>query len=170
MRASTTLRARLAVAAVSLAFVTTACGTDSDVEEGSGTDILNEAPATQAPAETKDDAPATQGGEDSEVAPEEVLDILDDALAGPDADGDDGRAFGATDDMVITAVESTFEKYNAKAEWSGTTLRVSMDGSVDDVAAVINCTALNALLADGENAVEVFSDGELDCDDPYGTD
>ena len=169
MRASSVLQARLFAAAAAVVLLTSACSADSDVEEGSGVDILNEAPATQAPAETGDDAPAAQGGEDSEVAPEEVLDILDDALAGPDADGDDGRVFGATDDMVITAVESTFDKYNAKAEWAGTTLRVSMDGSVDDVAAVLNCTALNALLADGENAVEVYSDGELDCDDPYGT-
>ena len=158
MRTSTNSRARLVVAAIALAFVTTACGTSSDVDEAPAPDTNTEAAA-----------PAAEGGGGNEAAPEDVLEILDDALAGPDEDGDDGRAFGATQDMVIQAVESTFDKYNAKAEWAGTTLRVSMDGSVDDVAAVLNCTALNALLADGENAVEVYSDGELDCDDPYGT-
>lgn len=164
MRASSVLQARLFAAAAAVVLLTSACSADSDVEEGSGVDILNEAPATQEQVETGDDAPAAQGGEDSEAAPEEVLDILDDALAGPDADGDEGRVFGASDDVVITAVESTFKSANAKAEWAGSTLRVSMDGSVDDVAAVINCTALNALLADGENAVQVFSDGEHECE------
>lgn len=149
MRASSVLQARLFAAAAAVVLLTSACSADSDVEEGSGVDILNEEPATQT---------------DSDAAPEDVLEVLDDALAGPDADGDEGRVFGASDDVVITAVESTFKSANAKAEWAGSTLRVSMDGSVDDVAAVINCTALNALLADGENAVQVFSDGEHECE------
>lgn len=155
MRASSVFQARLFAAAAAIVLLTSACSADSD--------------PTQDPASAADtQAPAAQTDTNTDAAPEDVLEVLDDALAGPDADGDDDRVFGATEDMVIQAVESTFDKYNAKAEWAGTTLRVSMDGSVDDVAAAINCTALNALLADGENAVQVFGDGELDCDDPYG--
>lgn len=100
-----------------------------------------------------------------EAAPSEAVDVLDDALTGPDADGDEGRVFDANEDVVIEAVEQTFSDQNARATFSNGTLRVTMDGSLDDPTASIPCTALEALLADGEDAVIVYSDGELVCAD-----
>lgn len=93
------------------------------------------------------------------------MEILNDALAGPATDGDDGRAFGSSDETVILAVEKTFRSKNAKAEWAGSTLRVKMDGSADEPTASIPCLALEGLLADGEDAIIVFSDGDLICAD-----
>lgn len=154
MRTSTNSRARLVVAAIALAFVTTACGSDSE----SAPPADSEAGAETAVTETAPDA-----NTDNDAASEDALEIIEDALAGPDEDGDDGRAFGASDEIVIEAVEKTFSNNNAKAEWSGSTLRVSMDGSVEDLTGVISCPALEGLLADGEEAVIVFSDGEVAC-------
>ena len=145
MRRSTRIRTRSTALILALAFATTACGSDSGTAPDPG-----------------------QSG--SEAAPEEVLDVLEDALAGPDAEGNDGRAFDSTDDAVIYAVERTFQSKNAKAEWAGSTLRVGMDGSVDEPTASIPCLALEALLADGEDAVIVFSDGDLICADRFNTD
>ncbi|MGF3057458.1 hypothetical protein [Microbacterium sp. YY-01] len=121
--------------------------------------------AAEAPVSPKADADS--GAVTSEQAPEEVVEVLNDALSGPDADGDDDRAFGATREMVIEAVEKTFKSKNARATWDDTILRVELDGSVDDPVASLPCSALEALLADGEAAVIVFEDGDLICADRY---
>lgn len=154
MRASSVLQGRLIVAAAAIVLTTSACSADADPVQDLAAHGTTQAPAAQA---------------DTDTAPEDVLDVLDDALAGPDDDGHDDRVFGATEDMVIQAVESTFESDNAKAEWAGSTLRVSMDGSADSPTASLPCMALEALLADGEDAVIVFSDGELVCADRHTT-
>lgn len=165
MRKSVTVRARLLAAGVALAVLTTACGTDTDAETSPDTAVEDSA-SEQAPstdnAAPDDSQTSTEG---SDEAPQEVLDVLDDALAGPDADGDEGRVFGADDDIVIQAVEATFSDQNASAEWAGSTLRVTMDGSTEDIMAHIPCTAVEALLADGEDVVLVYDDGEFICAD-----
>lgn len=154
MRASSVVKARLTVAAVALALLTSACSADSGSTQDPAPDADTQAPTAQ---------------DDTGAAPEDALEVLDDALAGPDEDGDDDRVFDATQDMVVQAVESTFSSDNATAEWAGSTLRVSMDGSADDPTASIPCLALEALLADGEDAVIVFNDGELICADRHNT-
>ncbi len=146
MRFSAALRPGGAAVILALACVITACAAD---------------PGT---------APTPRQDSVSEEAPEEVLDILADALAGPDSEGNDGRAFGSSDDTVIFAVEKTFSSKNAKATWDGSTLRVAMDGSAEAPTASIPCLALEGLLADGEDAVIVFGDGELVCADRHDTD
>lgn len=98
--------------------------------------------------------PSNAGG----VVPEEVHSQTEPA-------GNEDRAFDASDDNVLLTVETTFESENARAEWAGSTLRVSMDGSVDAPTASLPCLAIEALLADGEDVTLVFSDGELVCAD-----
>lgn len=104
------------------------------------------------PAESADPAPSNQ------TSPEETQ---------PDADtnGDEDRAFASTDDAVIQAAETALKSQNAKAEWAGTTLRVTLDGSVDDPTAHLPCLGMEALVADDEDVTLVFSDGELICAD-----
>lgn len=96
----------------------------------------------------------------SETAPAEVIELLDEAI-----EGDEDRAFEASDDTVIAAVESTLESSNASAEWAGSTLRVTLDGSADSPTASMPCLGIEALLADNEDVTLVFSDGELVCAD-----
>lgn len=81
------------------------------------------------------------------------------------ADGVDGRAFDSTDDAVIEAIETAMESQGAKAEWDGKVLRVSLDGSVEDLTAGLYCSTPEALIADDESAVFVYADGELHCDE-----
>lgn len=99
---------------------------------------------------------------------QEAMDVLGEALDSPD--GKTERVFGASEDMVLTTVERTFEDENAKAEWSGSTLRVTMDGSIDSPMATLRCTAMEALLTDGESVVIVYDDGEIICADRYNND
>lgn len=96
----------------------------------------------------------------SETAPAEVIELLDEAI-----EGDEDRVFEASDDTVIAAVESTLESSNASAEWAGSTLRVTLDGSADSPTASMPCLGIEALLADNEDVTLVFSDGELVCAD-----
>lgn len=124
---------------VALVCVTTACSTDTDAHS-----------ASDNPGET---------------APKEALEAQEDGSSGAEPDGNDERAFDASDDDVILTVESTFKSDNARASWDGSTLRVSMDGSADAPTASIPCLAIEALIADGEEVTLVFSDGELICAD-----
>lgn len=97
----------------------------------------------------------------NEQAPEEVMEVLDEALAGPD--GKDERVFGTSDDDVLTVVEQTLESQNATADWNGSDLVVALDGSVEDLTATSPCLMLEAFLKDGEDAVLHYSDGEVRC-------
>ena len=98
-----------------------------------------------------------------------AIKAIEDAVAGPNDEGNDegndDRAFGASDDMVIQAIEGALSSKNASASWDGSVLKVKMDGSAESLTASIPCLAVEALLADGESAVLVFSDGELICAD-----
>ncbi|MFB8386961.1 hypothetical protein ACFC3F_07460 [Microbacterium sp. NPDC055910] len=129
-------------------WVTTACAADPDPDSAQSTD---------------------QGGT-SQTSADEALDVITDAASGSDADGDDGRAFGSSDDAVIQAVEITFSSKNGTAEWVGSTLRVTMDGSVGDPTAKTPCLALEAIIAAGEDATVVYGDGEIICADRHNTD
>lgn len=102
--------------------------------------------------------PAASGAEE---APAEALELLQEALDGPD--GKEERVFDTSDDNVITVVEETLASQNAKAEWDGATLRVRVDGSADDVTASSPCLMLQAFLKDGEQAILDYSDGEVRC-------
>lgn len=84
------------------------------------------------------------------------------------AEGDGDRVFDSTDDAVIIAIETALSDKNAKAGWEGSTLRVSLDGSATDPTSWLWCTAVEALIADDESAVMVYSDGELPCDERPG--
>ena len=77
-------------------------------------------------------------------------------------DDDTGRVFDSTDDAVIQAVEAALDPQ--KVEWDDKTLRVYVDGSADDPTAGLNCITLNTLIADDEQGVFVYSDGEFDCE------
>lgn len=111
---------------------------------------------------------APPSGGISNEAPEDVLEVLQEAIAGPE--GKDDRAFGTSDDAVLQVVEKTFKSSSARAEWSGSTLRVSMDGSAQSPGRTIPCLALEALLTDGEEAVIVYDDGEVKCADRHNSD
>lgn len=141
MRRSLFFRAGGIVALLGLMFATSAC-----------------APDASGPAD-----PNSGGG----AAPTEIVEVVEnDGESGDGGAADNnGRAFGATDDMVITAVELTLSSKNAKAEWAGKTLRVTMDGSAAAPTASIPCLGVEALLEDGEDVTLVFSDGELICAD-----
>lgn len=135
MRRSLFCRAGGIAALLGLMFATSACATDA-----------------AGPAD-----PNSGGG----AAPTEIVEVIENDNG---ADGN-GRAFGASDDIVVTAVELTLSSKNAKAEWAGSTLRVTMDGSAAAPTASIPCLGIEALLEDGEDVTLVFSDGELICAD-----
>lgn len=78
---------------------------------------------------------------------------------------DEDRVFDSTDDAVIQVAETTLKSQNARAEWAGKTLRVMLDGSVDDATAHLPCLGMEALVADDEDVTLVFSDGDLICAD-----
>ena len=139
MRRSLFIRAGGIAALLGLVFATSACATNA--------------------TDTSD--PSNGGG----AAPTAVIEVSDESADGNAAGDDDGRAFGASDDIIITAVERTLERKNAKAEWAGSTLRVTMDGSAAAPTASLPCLGIETLLADGEDVTLVFSDGELICAD-----
>lgn len=138
MRSATILRIGSLAAAASLVFFTTACASDN----------------------TSSSAGASAAADAANDAAQEAADVIADAVAGTE-DGD--RVFGTTDDNVIVVIEQTLSSQNAKAEWAGSDMRVALDGSVDDITAQSPCLAIEALLTTGEDAVLVYSDGELRC-------
>lgn len=110
-----------------------------------------------------DDAPAASGTEGTAGDPAEAGAPGDESTDG----SGEGRAFDSTDDAVITAV--TTATGADRAEWDGSTLRVIFDeGSAEEVTVRLNCTAIEAVIADDESAVMVFPDGEFRCDEPPG--
>lgn len=109
----------------------------------------------------EDQAAGGSTNDPTEHAPEEVLEVLDEALAGPD--GKDERVFDTSEDDVLVVVEQTLESQNATAEWNGSDLVVALDGSVEDLTATSPCLMLEAFLKDGEDAILDYSDGQLRC-------
>lgn len=82
---------------------------------------------------------------------------------GHSTESNDERAFGASDDTVIKGILTALSKAD-RAEFQGTSLMIYFnEGSVGDPTAGIGCLAAETLLADDENAVMVYSDGQLDC-------
>ena len=98
------------------------------------------------------------GDDTSDASPSTVSD----AEAAEASGGNPDRAFGSTDDAVIEAVSKALDPQ--KAEWDGKTLRVYVEGSIDDPTAGLNCITLNTLIADDEQGVFVYADGEFDCE------
>lgn len=71
-------------------------------------------------------------------------------------------------EIAIIAIETALADKNATAEWQGSTFRVNLDGSAADPTSWLWCTAAEALIAESESAVMVYSDGELHCDERPG--
>lgn len=113
-----------------------------------------------------DDGPKSSDSGTSSAAEAEA-DGAEDAAA-PESEDGNGRAFDSTDEAVITSVETALSGKNASASWDGSTLRVEVDGSAEDPTAYLYCSTLDALIADDENGVFVYSDGEADCADAPG--
>ncbi len=78
---------------------------------------------------------------------------------------DDGRVFDSTDDAVVMALEAALSSQNAHVEWQGTTVVVTLDGSTSSATAYLPCTAAEGVIAEGEDAVLRYPDGELICAD-----
>lgn len=77
--------------------------------------------------------------------------------------GNDGRAFDASDDTVIRALLAAIPKAE-RAEWQGKNIYIHFsEGSVQDLTAGIGCLAAETVIADDELAFMVYPDGELDC-------
>lgn len=81
---------------------------------------------------------------------------------------DNDRVFDSTDDAVVTAMEAALKGDNAAAEWDGSMLVVTMDGSIDEPTAWLPCGAANALIAETEAAKLIYDDGELLCSERPG--
>ncbi|MGB3413472.1 MAG: hypothetical protein WBA28_02015 [Microbacteriaceae bacterium] len=78
-------------------------------------------------------------------------------------DGENGRVFDSTNDAVIQAVNTAVNPDSAS--WDGKTLVVHFD-TPKDALKIINCTALNTIIAKDETAKITFNDGgELDCEE-----
>ncbi len=130
---------RLAAVAVALTVGLTlsACGGDDDADGDSSPD--------SAPSAAVDSTGGDNSGNDAD----------------PDDADDNGRAFGSDDDAVITAVLAATDA--DRAEWDGKTLVVHFtEGSSEDPVSGTKCAA-TIVLADDENAVLRFPDGEIDC-------
>lgn len=79
-------------------------------------------------------------------------------------EGDDGRPFDVDADGLAVAMQSATRA--DRVEVDGTTFRLHFDeGSVEDVQAYINCSAVNSVAGADDSVVMVYADGELDCDD-----
>lgn len=79
------------------------------------------------------------------------------------SEGNDDRAFGATDDAVVMALLAAINGAE-RAEWQGTTIYIHFpEGSVNDPTAGIGCLAAETVIAEDENAIMVYPDGEFDC-------
>lgn len=134
------IRAGGAALVLALALAVTGCGSDNSADS---------APPANAPADQQDGDAAKK--------------IIIEGAKGPD--GKEERVFGIDEDQVVETVEQTLQSQNAKASWDGTTMRVELDGSTEDITAGIPCSAVEALLKDGEEAVLVYGDGEVRCAD-----
>lgn len=102
-----------------------------------------------------------------------VADLISDA-ANSDAANSDGAGSGGSgsgsggytsnipsDTMVVAAVTATRAK---DGEWKDGALRLTYDeGSVEDIMAHINCSAISHLIKDEEGLILVYPDGEVDC-------
>lgn len=79
------------------------------------------------------------------------------------SEGNDDRAFGASDDAVVMALLAAINGAE-RAEWQGATIYIHFpEGSVSDPTAGIGCLGAETVIAEDENAVMVYPDGELDC-------
>lgn len=81
---------------------------------------------------------------------------------GSDA-GNDGRAFDSGDDTIIQVIEQTFKSDNAVATWKDGVLHIALDGSAEAITAYIPCSAAETVLADGEEVILEYPDGEYVC-------
>lgn len=112
-----------------------------------------------------DDAGGTSGGAKTEA----------DGSAGASgaADGgpnmtveDNGRAFGATNDMVVETLNKVMDVDDVT--WSGSQVQLTFtEGSIEDSGAWTPCISAGAILSDDETVVLRYPDGELDCEKRY---
>ena len=79
---------------------------------------------------------------------------------------DNGRAFGATDDMVIETLNQVMDVDDVS--WDGSQVQLTFaEGSIDDSGAWTPCISAGAVLSDDETVVLRYPDGELDCEKRY---
>lgn len=77
---------------------------------------------------------------------------------------ENGGGLDADQDTLVTAAVAATDADSG--EWrDGTMVLTYTDGSVDDVTASINCSAMSHLLSDDDGLVLVYPDGEVDCRD-----
>lgn len=77
---------------------------------------------------------------------------------------ENGDGINADQDTLVTAAVAATNADSG--EWrDGTMVLTYTDGSVDDVTASINCSAMSHLLSDDDGLVLVYPDGEVDCRD-----
>lgn len=79
---------------------------------------------------------------------------------------DNGRAFGATNDMVVETLNKVMDVDDVA--WSGSQVQLTFtEGSIEDAGAWTPCISAGAILSDGETVVLRYPDGELDCEKRY---
>lgn len=116
-----------------------------------------------------DDGAAASGGGRDDVA--QAGTGSGDAGSGDAGSGDEaeeGRAFGSTDDAVITAL-TTATKAD-EVTWDGSTVVLTFgDGSAESPTAYLMCGPAESLIAEDESARLVYPDGHVDCNDRPGS-
>ena len=147
---SHTSRARVGVIAVlALAMALAGCSDGEDASptsssSGQATDVIDASP---------------DGDESDDEGTAEAQQALADAI-----EGEGERPFGADDDALAVAMQAATRADRVQVD--GGTFRLHFDeGSVEDVNAFINCSAMNSIKGDTDSVVMVYADGELNCDD-----
>ncbi len=102
-------------------------------------------------------------GENTETTTTATTETTAGATVETTTTADNGRVFDSTDDAVITALEAALASNNASAEWDGSEIVITLDGSTEDPTAWLPCTAALGLIATDETARLVYADGELAC-------
>ena len=175
----------LAVAAlVFLAGCTSSVSEDGDPATDAGTQVdVTEVDgggdgAADGTTVAADDAVAADAAADAAGSKESAADAAKEAAADVDAgaereaaeaiaealDPESGRAFDATDEMVVETILRISDADSV--EWHGSTVEVHLsEGSAAVPTAGLTCLGYNALIAAEEKVVIVFQDGEVDCDE-----
>lgn len=136
----TFLRSRLTTVALAAVLLlgAAACSDDSD-------DAADTSPPPAEDTTSEGEGTTTGGG---------------DATAGDDS----GRPFGVDDEGMAASMKAATRA--DRVEVDGSTFRLFFgEGSVEDMSANINCTAMASVKGDEDSVVLVYPDGERPCED-----
>lgn len=127
-----TTRMAMAVGAVMIGVLVGACGSSGGSSDGAG-------------------------AADGQAGASEAAEVIVEGVTGDR----DGRAFGADDEMIERALNSTLKPDEVR--WTDAGVTLVFDRPAKTAELRLNCTTAASVLADDEQVTVIYSDQEVDC-------